>query len=62
MEITLKYYRLDMPKGDEVLRSSLKRFQSAFVADVKKSAIQAAADYLYATGQIPRPFDVGSLF
>lgn len=62
MQITLKYYRLEMPNGDDVLRSSLKRFQSAFVADVKKSAIQAAADYLYATGQIPNRFDVSPLF
>lgn len=62
MQITLKYYRLDMPKGDEILRNSLQRFQAAFAADVKKSAIQAAADYLFATGQIPKAFDVSPLF
>lgn len=62
MQITLKYYHLDMPKGDEILRNSLQRFQAAFAADVKKSAIQAAADYLFATGQIPKAFDVSPLF
>lgn len=62
MQITLKYYRLDMPKGDEILRNSLQRFQSAFTADVKKSAIQAAADYLFETGQIPGAYDVSPMF
>lgn len=62
MAITIKYYRLDIPNGEQILRSSLERFQSAFVADVDRQAVQAAATYLHETGQISKRFDVGGLF
>lgn len=62
MQITYKYYRLEMPKGDEVLKSSMERFRKNLVVDVKKPAVQAAADYLLQTGQLEKPFDAGKLF
>ncbi|HMP09501.1 ABC transporter substrate-binding protein [Hydrogenophaga sp.] len=62
MQITFKYYRIDMPKGDEVLKSSVERFRSNMVVAVKPEAVQAAADYLFQTGQIDKAFDAGRLF
>lgn len=62
LQITLKYYRIDVPKGDEILDNSLQRFRSNFVVDVKKQAVQAAADYLLKTGQLNKPFDAARLF
>ena len=62
LKITLKYYKMDAPRGEEILRNSLERFQFAFVPDVKPESIQAAADYLKNTGQINKPFDTKVLF
>ncbi|MEG0557767.1 MAG: hypothetical protein RR574_15080 [Comamonas sp.] len=62
MQITLKYYRLEMPKGDEILQSSLERFRANMVVAVKPQAVQAAADYLQQTGQIEQRFDAARLF
>lgn len=62
MQITSKYFRLEMPKGDEVLRNSMDRFRSTFIADVEKPAVQAAADYLKQTGQLDKRFDADKLF
>lgn len=62
LQITLKYYRLEMPKGDEILQSSLERFRANMVVAVKQQAVQAAADYLLQTGQIEQRFDAARLF
>lgn len=62
MQITLKYYRIEIPKGDEVLQNSLERFRSNFVVDYKREAVQSAADYLLKTGQLNAPFDASRLF
>jgi NitT/TauT family transport system substrate-binding protein len=62
MQITSKYYRIDMPKGDEVLKSSLERFRANMVVAVKKEAVQAAANYLLQTGQLGKSFDASHLF
>lgn len=62
LQITLKHYRIDMPKGDEVLKSSLDRFRANMIVAVKKQAVQAAADYLQQTGQLDKRFDAARLF
>lgn len=62
LQITLKHYRIDMPKGDEILKSSLERFRPNMVVAVKKEAVQAAADYLQQTGQLEKTFDAARLF
>lgn len=60
--ITSKYYKLDMARGDEIVKSSLLRFTPHFKAGVSKDALQAAADYLLQTGQIDKPFNTGKMF
>lgn len=62
LQITLKYYRIDMPKGDEILKSSLERFRPNMIVAVKKQAVQAAADYLLQTGQLDKRMDAARLF
>lgn len=62
MQITLKYFKIDAPKGDEVLRNSMDRYRAHFKVDVRKDAVQAAANYLQQTGQLDKPFDAGRLF
>lgn len=62
MQITFKYYRVDMPNGDEVLQKSMERFRPNMIVNVKKEAVQAAADYLQQTGQLEQKFDAGKLF
>ncbi|VTU38414.1 ABC transporter substrate-binding protein [Variovorax sp. PBL-E5] len=62
LQITLKYYRIEMPKGDEILKSSLDRFRANMIVKVKKPAVQAAADYLQQTGQLDKSFDAARLF
>lgn len=62
MQITHKFYRLDMPKGDEILKSSMERFRPYMVVDVKKEALQAATDYLHQTSQLDKLFDANRLF
>lgn len=62
LQITLNHYRIDMPKGDEILKSSLERFRANMTVAVKKEAVQAAADYLQQTGQLEKTFDAGRLF
>ncbi|MNO07099.1 hypothetical protein D3C81_2291590 [compost metagenome] len=51
-----------MPKGNEILQSSLDRFRANMVVAVKQQAVQAAADYLQQTGQIEQRFDAARLF
>lgn len=62
LRITLKHYRIDMPKGDDILKSSLERFRDNITVTVKKEAVQAAANYLQQTGQLNKSFDAGLLF
>lgn len=62
LQITLKYYRIDMPKGDDILKSSIERFRGNMTVNVKKEAVQAAADYLRQTGQLDKAFDAAGLF
>ena len=61
MKITLKHYRIDMPRGDEILMRSIERFRSSMVVDVDPKALQAAADYLKQTDQLKEPYDTGRL-
>jgi len=59
--IALKYYRLDMDKGDEILRDSLKRFLPNMVSSVDANALQSASNYLLQTGQLSKAYDTSAL-
>lgn len=61
-KITDKYYKLEMADGDEIVKSTLARFAPFMKYDVKKQAIQAAADYLLETKQLNQRFDAERLF
>jgi NitT/TauT family transport system substrate-binding protein len=60
--IVEKNFKLDMPRGNEVTKSSLERLKPSLVVGVNKAAIQAAAEYLRQTGQLDKPFDAARLF
>lgn len=61
-QITANYYRIEMPNGDQMIKSSLQRLSPSLVVEVKKAAVQAAADYLVQTRQLEKPFDAQRLF
>ncbi len=60
-KITFKYYRLDIDKGDEILRDSLKRFLPNMVSSVDPKALQSAANYLLQTSQLSKAYDTSAL-
>lgn len=60
--ITSKYFRLDMDRGDEIVKNTLARFTPHFRVDVSRDALKAASEYLEQTGQIDGPFDTDRLF
>lgn len=60
-QIAHKNFHIEHPQGEAILRSSLKRFLKSWQWGLNPQAIQAAADYLHATGQIPEPFDTARI-
>ena len=56
VKISLSYFRLEMPKGDEILTAVLRNALAvhAYVATIDRKAVQAGLDYLLATRQIEK--------
>ncbi|HLX80429.1 MAG TPA: ABC transporter substrate-binding protein [Burkholderiales bacterium] len=56
VKISLSYFRLEMPKGDEILTTVLRNALAvhAYVATIDRKAVQAGLDYLLATRQIEK--------
>ncbi|NMF99542.1 ABC transporter substrate-binding protein [Aromatoleum toluolicum] len=59
-EIARKNFRIEHPQGDAILRSTVKRFLTSWQSELNPQAVQAvqaAADYLHSTGQVPETFN-----
>lgn len=59
-EIARKNFRIEHPQGDAILRSTVKRFLTSWQSELNPQAVQAvqaAADYLHSTGQVPEAFN-----
>jgi len=56
VKIAETYFKFDMPKGDEVLRASLKVALSvrAYSAAINRSSVAAGLDFLVVTGQLDK--------
>jgi len=56
MQITRKYYKLEIPKGDEVIRQTLKVAIDSrnYVAHLDRKALQAALDFLLETKMVDK--------
>jgi len=61
LKIAQSYFKFNMPKGDEVMESSLKNAIPAYKAGVSRAALQQIADNMLATKQIEAKFDIGKL-
>lgn len=61
LKIAQSYFKFNMPKGDEVMESSLKLSVPAYRAGVSRAALQQIADNMLATNQIETKFDTGRL-
>jgi NitT/TauT family transport system substrate-binding protein len=56
IQITRKYYRLDIPKGDEVIRYSIKLAIESknYVARLDRTALQAQLDFMVETKMVEK--------
>jgi NitT/TauT family transport system substrate-binding protein len=59
VRIMLQYFKLEMPRGDEIMARSLKVLMSlsAFRVAISRPALKATTDYMFATQQLEAPFD-----
>lgn len=62
VQITLKYFRLQIPEGEAIVRDALNQWRSSMTMTSSKTALQATADYMLKTGQIESRFDVSKLY
>ena len=61
LKVALDTFKIDVPKGAEVVASVLKTSIGAYRFGVDPKSVQAAADYLVATKQLDKPFDTSKL-
>ncbi len=61
LKVAMETFKLDMPKGPEVVASVYKTSRPFYRFSIDAKAVQAAADYLLATKQIEKAFDTSRL-
>ncbi len=63
LKIMLRYFKLEIPRGDEIMAHSLKYAisMSGYRAAISRPAVKAITDYMYATQQLEAPFDAARL-
>lgn len=61
LKVSMDTFKIDVPKGAEVVSDVLKRSLFAYKYSVDPKIIQANIDYLVATKQLEKPVDAGRL-
>lgn len=61
LAIAQGYFKFDMPRGDEVMATSLKYAIPSYRTAISRSALKQIADNMLATKQIEAPFDTTTL-
>ena len=61
LKVALDTFKIDIPKGTEVVTAVLKTTLSAYRFSLDPKAVQAAADYLLATKQLDKALDTSRL-
>jgi NitT/TauT family transport system substrate-binding protein len=59
--ITEKYFKLEIPGGDAIVRDALKRVIPGAKVDVDRGALQATVDYMQHAKTLEKPVDVKAL-
>jgi NitT/TauT family transport system substrate-binding protein len=59
--ITEKYFRLEIPGGDAIVRDALKRVIPGAKVDVDRGALQATVDYMLLSKTLEKPIDIKAL-
>ena len=61
MRIAKKYYKIDNPRADELIATTLHNSIPSFYSELDPKALQAASDYMLRTGQLSKPLDTSGL-
>lgn len=61
LKIAKSYFEFKMPKGDEVMETSLKNAIPSFKAAISREGLKQIADNMLAMGQLQAPFDTTSI-
>lgn len=59
--IVAETFKIDHPQGDAILDAAIKALAPGFRFAVKPASLQASADYLVGTGQMPSRFDTSTM-
>jgi NitT/TauT family transport system substrate-binding protein len=61
LKVAQDTFKIDLPKGGEVVAAVLKTTLTAYRFAMDPKAVQAAADYLLANKQLDKPLDTRRL-
>ena len=57
LKIAQQFSRIEMPQGEEIMRTALRNILPAYRSTIDRAAVKAITDYMYASKQIDSPFD-----
>jgi NitT/TauT family transport system substrate-binding protein len=61
LSITKKHFKMEHPQADALIATMVRNTIPSLYSEIDPKGVQAAADYMFRTGQLDKPIDVSEL-